>query len=438
MHDSRFIKFGIAHSGGRHEYDVVFHNLSPRRLEGIVNQDGVQMVLMTLHNARTVQAVLEAVLKYNQTSDRALDLLRPTEDTSTVVLTFSQGNRMHEHAFFQAIVLQKRQLLESTYWLWEMGGEQQPAQVEKTTQRVARELHIDMTDAAVRPSGKNRRREVVASVQEPPSNKKQKTDFDDDWDEFHVSAMHGYECVGVSDGVLGLCRLLWTSGTGRHFRTWRIFYSGRGPSGSILGIFFPVELDLKHARKKIQRSLPHMSYPFLTCKGCEANVQREWPTEITRKMPSLGRAVSVTRFVPVTAEFDSDDFANNCRGQGWRYARKRKNQSIQLVPDEENEGSSSQPHFNFQGLFEKLCCFCSLQSGYGLDSFAEIGCYHCKRREILFLEFSRLKRARKSPEKNGGEVSLWKAHGWGGLSDALIDHILFFAINYVEGSKTSA
>jgi hypothetical protein len=250
MHDSRFIKFGIAHSGGRHEYDVVFHNLSPRRLEGIVNQDGVQMVLMTLHNARTVQAVLEAILKYNQTSDRALNLLMPTEDTSTVVLTFSQGNRMHEHAFFQAIVSQKRQLLESTYWMWEMGGEQQPAQVEKTTQRVARELHIDMTDAAVRPSGKNRRREVVASVQELSSNKKQKTDFDDDWDDFHVSAMHGDECVGVSDRVFGLRRQLWTNGTGRHFRTWKIFCSGRGPSGSISGIFFSCGIGFKTRQEK--------------------------------------------------------------------------------------------------------------------------------------------------------------------------------------------
>jgi hypothetical protein len=174
-----------------------------------------------------------------------------------------------------------------------------------------------------------------------------------------------------------------------------------------------------------------MAYPFFSCASCGSNVQLEQTLKRKYHFPDATRyGANPDFFVKTTTELDSEDFANNCRGQGLKYAQRRVT-AVQIKAGETITTDRS-TQYNFHGQFVGRCCFCALRTGLDLLSFSDIGCYHCKRREILFFEFSRLKRARKLQLDDGGVVgSSWKANGWSGLSDALIDHILVLAVNVI-------
>ena len=128
--------------------------------------------------------------------------------------------------------------------------------------------------------------------------------------------------------------------------------------------------------------------------------------------------------VRVTAELDSDDFVNNCRGQGWRYASKASTEKVQMKP---GEWSNPTSHYNFEGMYEGLCCFCASRMGNMM--IREIGCYHCHQRDMLFREFSKLSASHKTAAGPVRMAPTWETHGWGALSDTLIDYILALALN---------
>lgn len=134
-------------------------------------------------------------------------------------------------------------------------------------------------------------------------------------------------------------------------------------------------------------------------------------------MPVLNYNFSDHSNVMVTSELESDDFVNNCRGQGSRYSEKCTETTVQLQNKQEDF------HFNFMGEYKGLCCFCAVRIGLSSLSFADISCYHCKRRDMLYREFSKLRVAR------GSAAPCWDTHGWGALSDALIEYILAMALN---------
>lgn len=169
-----------------------------------------------------------------------------------------------------------------------------------------------------------------------------------------------------------------------------------------------------------------MSYPFFSCKSCAANVQRHLIKPAAFVIPDMECLRDGTVFSRLTLELETDDCANNCRGQGPQHSRKRKAEDLRIT--------DSADQYNFQGQFEHLCCFCSLRNGLSFISFADIGCYHCKTRDILFVEFSRLKRVRKL-DAVAVTKSAWDANGWSGLTDVLIDYIIVLALNWEERSR---
>lgn len=167
-----------------------------------------------------------------------------------------------------------------------------------------------------------------------------------------------------------------------------------------------------------------MSHPFFSCSVCSAYVQLKWHETERYYLPDVSKRElfkSTKKYMMITSELESDDFANNCRGQGSRYSIKGKHYLLQGV------SASSEDHFNFEGKFQGMCCFCATRMEFSFELFSEVSCYHCKQRNMLFLEFSRLRVVRKQCDK--GSSSSWETHGWGALSDTLIDYILALATN---------
>ena len=149
-----------------------------------------------------------------------------------------------------------------------------------------------------------------------------------------------------------------------------------------------------------QNTMP--TYPVFPCKNCSADVQED-SFFVSKK--SFHTDVFKRNY---SSELDSEDFAHYCRGQGSFYPHPKG--KFALPPN----GS----HFNFTGIYNRLCCYCALGSGYSHFSFNDVGCYHCKTRCMLIKEFSKLKL------QGRGKDGSWKSCGWAGLSDSLIDLIL--------------
>ncbi len=167
-----------------------------------------------------------------------------------------------------------------------------------------------------------------------------------------------------------------------------------------------------------------MSHPFFPCSVCSAYVQLKWESVERYYMPNVSKyniSKLTTGTLMITSELESDDFANNCRGQGSKYSNKASLYSLKSPVEESDE------HFNFSGTFKGVCCFCAVRMGLSSVSFQEISCYHCKQRNMLFLEFYRLRRVRNSSD--GENAPSWETHGWGALSDTLIDYIIALATN---------
>ena len=143
--------------------------------------------------------------------------------------------------------------------------------------------------------------------------------------------------------------------------------------------------------------ISHRSFKF--CTQCRSAIQRDY---------SSGALCPEWTGDPTATRFDSGDFAHNCRGQGAFYAVQAQHIQGQIP--------SFAAHFNFQGCFQGLCCYCAIRRGLVLASFADICCYHCKRRQFVVGEFSRLKRLGRSKQKREGV--------WHGLSPDIIDMIL--------------
>ena len=73
-----------------------------------------------------------------------------------------------------------------------------------------------------------------------------------------------------------------------------------------------------------------------------------------------------------------------------------------------------------------MCCYCALRRGLCIESFFSVGCYECKDRRHLVIkvrEFAKLKR-----KATGSDVQAWPSHGWAGLPESLIDHIMTMAV----------
>jgi len=167
-----------------------------------------------------------------------------------------------------------------------------------------------------------------------------------------------------------------------------------------------------------------MSHPFFSCSVCSAYVQLKWHETERYFLPDVSQRElfkSAQNAMMVTSELESDDFANNCRGQGSRYSDKNKHYLLH------GESVNHDDHFNFEGKFKGMCCFCSTRMGFSFELFSEVRCYHCKQRDMLFVEFSRLRVVRK--QRDTGSEPSWETHGWGALSDTLIDYILALATN---------
>jgi hypothetical protein len=159
-----------------------------------------------------------------------------------------------------------------------------------------------------------------------------------------------------------------------------------------------------------------MSFPFFSCSVCSAYVQLKWGEGEKHHMPTLNYRLRGQLAVNITSELESDDFVNNCRGQGSKYS-DRSGSSVALQQGKETH------HYNFQGMFQGMCCFCAVRIGLSSLSFVDISCYHCKQRDMLYQEFSRLRVAQ------GAVAPCWESHGWGALSDTLIDYIIALALN---------
>ena len=157
----------------------------------------------------------------------------------------------------------------------------------------------------------------------------------------------------------------------------------------------------------------HMpTYPIFHCKNCNSSVQLEG-TLTKNCFPSFCGSIDSLLF---SSELDSDNFPNNCRGQGQFYLSEPSDKFT--LPGEN--------HFNFSGCFNGMCCYCALGGGLSLDSFNTMSCYHCMRRFHFVREFSKLK-IREENEDHSKKCG-WEAYGWAGLSDSLIDLILQFAL----------
>ena len=170
-----------------------------------------------------------------------------------------------------------------------------------------------------------------------------------------------------------------------------------------------------------------MSYPFFQCTSCSANVQLQWVLKTRFYLPLMSHSNTFNPSIPavmVTSELDSEDFANNCRGQGNRYAVKVSDKKVQMSP---GEWISPDSHFNFTGMFEGKCCFCALRMGFYFSS--DVVCYHCQRREMLLREFVMITASHKGVAGSEKKAPTWETHGWGALSDALVDYILALALN---------
>ena len=176
-----------------------------------------------------------------------------------------------------------------------------------------------------------------------------------------------------------------------------------------------------------------MSHPFFSCSVCSAYVQLKWNEPERYFLPDVSKRElfkTTSKYMMVTSELESDDFANNCRGQGTRYANKGSHYLLQGTA-----ASHESNHYNFEGKFRGMCCFCATRTGFSFELFTDVSCYHCKQRNMLFLEFSRLRVVRKPCTK--GSSPSWETHGWGALSDTLIDYILALATNNRIGGDGS-
>ena len=176
-----------------------------------------------------------------------------------------------------------------------------------------------------------------------------------------------------------------------------------------------------------------MSHPFFSCSVCSAYVQLKWNEPERYFLPDVSKRElfkTTSKYMMVTSELESDDFANNCRGQGTRYSNKGGHYLLQGTA-----ASHESNHYNFEGKFRGMCCFCATRTGFSFELFTDVSCYHCKQRNMLFLEFSRLRVVRKPCTK--GSSPSWETHGWGALSDTLIDYILALATNNRIGGDGS-
>ena len=152
------------------------------------------------------------------------------------------------------------------------------------------------------------------------------------------------------------------------------------------------------------------SFPLQYCIQCRCAVQQKEAQAFLRLPGS-----SMKRVTLFSSEFDSDDYANYCRGQGIFYSNKADDVEM-IVKDYD--------HFNFTGLFSGLCCFCAVMKGFFHASFECVGCYHCKRRFMVLEEFSKL----KNHSRDGSSSSSWAANGWSALPDPIVDMIIRCAL----------
>ena len=136
---------------------------------------------------------------------------------------------------------------------------------------------------------------------------------------------------------------------------------------------------------------------IIRCTHCRCAIQ-------TQK--SVGERISVE-------VLESDNYAENCRGQGSLFSIDG--------PSSHGKVPSYDTHFTFSGLFAGKCCHCAFRMGLHIDSFRSVGCYHCKRRQLVVVaaEFSKLKG--NSPTTNG-------IHLWYGLTPELVDLILMHVV----------
>jgi hypothetical protein len=144
------------------------------------------------------------------------------------------------------------------------------------------------------------------------------------------------------------------------------------------------------------------SYPYFDCTSCGSRVQRATAYS-TGNLPMIAVTDRRTKF---SSQFDRGNFARYCRGQGLRYNEPGAPAFADFVNDY---------HYNFSGFFEGRCCFCALHGGFGTELFLTSGCFNCRRKEALRIEFSRLYRLKGAS---------WEAHRWAALPSAVLDHIL--------------
>ena len=151
-----------------------------------------------------------------------------------------------------------------------------------------------------------------------------------------------------------------------------------------------------------------MAYPFFHCVLCDAHVQKAVPYEVGR-MPTC---VLNNRYCRLSDGFDGDDFTYYCRGQGGRYRTAYMPQFVEFI-----DGF----HYNFDGVFHGLCCFCALHRGFCKELFVDVSCYNCKRKEFIRRLFLKVFDARK-------DSATWETHGWAALPSAVLDLILGFVV----------
>jgi hypothetical protein len=78
-------------------------------------------------------------------------------------------------------------------------------------------------------------------------------------------------------------------------------------------------------------------------------------------------------------------------------------------------------HYNFNGVFEGCCCFCALHRGFSADSFRDVGCCYCNRKEHIRRIFRGVFVKRGSP-------ATWSTHGWAAMPSGVMDYILGFVM----------
>jgi hypothetical protein len=171
--------------------------MAPKRVQGIVRPDGVNLALLTLKHPRVVTSVLRAIENYNFHHPQNKVELVTASPESAVITTFNNGVRMHDHVFYLEIAMERQKSASpSTYWEWIADKKSDAPEEQTQKKRIRRKRKLDREDDEIA-------EETVAS----PGGI-----VDPGWAAFQVKNMRSMllGCLYAFNGVV--FRNCWTNG----------------------------------------------------------------------------------------------------------------------------------------------------------------------------------------------------------------------------------